>query len=73
MRTGMESSVIVNGERMEIRLPLTLEEFLVSRGLRPRGVVVERNGEAASPSEFSDIDLQEGDRLEIVRVVAGGR
>jgi len=35
-------------------------------------VVVEHNGEAVAPSEFSTRKLQSGDRLEIVRIVAGG-
>ena len=38
----------------------------------PRSVVVEHNGEAVAPSEFSRRQLQPGDRLEIVKIVAGG-
>jgi thiamine biosynthesis protein ThiS len=34
--------------------------------------VVEHNGEAVAPSEFVQRMLQPGDRLEIVRIVAGG-
>ncbi len=68
----MKSWVVANGRRMEIGLPLSLEDFLASLGLPPRSVVVERNGEAVSPSQFPRIALGEGDRLEIVRVVAGG-
>jgi thiamine biosynthesis protein ThiS len=35
-------------------------------------VVVEHNGEAVAPSEFSGRQLKAGDRLEIVKIVAGG-
>jgi thiamine biosynthesis protein ThiS len=35
-------------------------------------VVVEHNGEAVAPSEFAERPLRAGDRLEIVRIVAGG-
>jgi thiamine biosynthesis protein ThiS len=35
-------------------------------------VVVEHNGEAVAPSEFAGKHLREGDRLEIIRIVAGG-
>ena len=35
-------------------------------------VVVEHNGEAVAPSEFSRRALNPDDRLEIVRIVAGG-
>jgi len=34
--------------------------------------VVEHNGEAVAPSEFSHRRLNAGDRLEIVKIVAGG-
>ncbi|HWN94765.1 MAG TPA: sulfur carrier protein ThiS [Methylomirabilota bacterium] len=38
----------------------------------PRSVVVEQNGEPVAPSEFARRQVREGDRLEIVRIVAGG-
>ncbi len=61
-----------NGKLLGAKLPCTLEEFLVAQNLPPRSVVVELNGEAVSPSEFPGRTLKEGDRLEIVRIVAGG-
>lgn len=64
--------VTANGRRIESALPCTLEAFLVAQGLPPRSVVVEHNGEAVAPSEFSARMLQAGDRLEIVKIVAGG-
>jgi thiamine biosynthesis protein ThiS len=48
------------------------EQFLVAQKLMPRSVVVEHNGEAVAPSEFSQRQLNSGDRLEIVKIVAGG-
>ena len=65
-------SVIANGRITEAELPCTIEEFLVAQGLLPRSVVVEHNGEAVAPSEFSKRHLSAGDRLEIVKIVAGG-
>ena len=64
--------IIANGEEVPARVPCTLEEFLVAQQLLPRSVVVEHNGEAVAPSEFSRRQLQAGDRLEIVKIVAGG-
>lgn len=64
--------VIANGREVVIPLPCTVEEFLVAQQLLPRSVVVEHNGEAVSPSDFGSRTLQGGDRLEIVRIVAGG-
>jgi sulfur carrier protein len=65
-------NVIANGQPVAARLPCTIEEFLVAQNLLPRSVVVEHNGEAVAPSEFPRRRLQAGDRLEIVKIVAGG-
>lgn len=67
-----EPFVIANGRPLPARLPCTLEEFLVAQNLAPRSVVVEHNGDAVAPSQFSGRTLQPGDRLEIVKIVAGG-
>ena len=64
--------ITANGQSIAARLPCTIEEFLVAQGLLPRSVVVEHNGEAVAPSEFSRRQLNAGDRLEIVKIVAGG-
>jgi sulfur carrier protein len=66
------SKVTANGKPIEAQLPCSLEEFLVAQNLLPRSVVVEHNGEAVAPSEFSRRQLRPGDRLEIVKIVAGG-
>jgi thiamine biosynthesis protein ThiS len=65
-------TVIANGKPIAAKLPCSLEEFLVAQQLLPRSVVVEHNGEAVAPSEFSRRTLNAGDRLEIVKIVAGG-
>ena len=65
-------SVIANGQSVEAAVPCSIEEFLVARGLLPRSVVVELNGEAVAPSQFSKKEIRHGDRLEIVKIVAGG-
>jgi sulfur carrier protein len=64
--------VMANGRETPVTLPCSLEEFLLQQGLLPRSVVVELNEEAISPSDFAAHQLQAGDRLEIIRVVAGG-
>lgn len=64
--------VVANGSTIETPLPCPLKDFLLARGLPPRSVAVELNGEAVPPSQFGERQLREGDRLEIVRIVAGG-
>jgi thiamine biosynthesis protein ThiS len=66
------NQVIANGQPVAARLPCSLEEFLLAQNLLPRSVVVEHNGEAVAPSEFSRRPVHAGDRLEIVKIVAGG-
>ena len=66
------NTITANGQPIAVKLPCTLEEFLVVQGLLPRSVVVEHNGEAVAPSEFARRQLKAGDRLEIVKIVAGG-
>jgi thiamine biosynthesis protein ThiS len=68
----MSPVIIANGKRIEAKLPCSIEGFLVAQNLLPRSVVVEHNGNAVAPSEFSQRQLSAGDKLEIVKIVAGG-
>ena len=72
-RCGVTSGrIVANGQTIGIQFPCSIEAFLVAQDLLPRSVVVEHNGEAVAPSEFSHRPLHAGDRLEIVKIVAGG-
>jgi thiamine biosynthesis protein ThiS len=64
--------ITANGRPLEGKFPCSIAEFLVAQQLLPRSVVVEHNGEAVAPSEFFRRQIQPGDRLEIVKIVAGG-
>jgi thiamine biosynthesis protein ThiS len=68
----MDPAIIANGKPIAAKFPCTIEEFLVAQNLLPRSVVVEHNGNAVAPSEFSRRSLSAGDKLEIVKIVAGG-
>ena len=65
-------TIIANAQEITASFPCSIEEFLVAQSLLPRSVVVEHNGEAVAPSEFSRRQLSPGDHLEIVKIVAGG-
>jgi sulfur carrier protein len=67
-----DNCVIANGQRIATAVPCSIEQFLLEQKLPPRSVVVEHNGQAVAPSEFGARQLAGGDRLEIVRIVAGG-
>ena len=66
------NEVIANGTRIAAKLPCSIEEFLGAQHLPPRSVVVEHNGEAVAPSDVATRQLRAGDRMEIVKIVAGG-
>jgi thiamine biosynthesis protein ThiS len=66
------SFVIANGQNVSVTVPCTIEVFLLAQKLLPRSVVVEHNGDAVAPSEFSKRMISSGDRLEIIKIVAGG-
>ncbi|KPP82845.1 MAG: sulfur carrier protein ThiS [Oceanicaulis sp. HLUCCA04] len=64
--------VTLNGEARELPAGLSLSAMLTHLGLDPRKVAVERNLEIAPRSAYGDIDVADGDRLEIVQFVGGG-
>jgi thiamine biosynthesis protein ThiS len=49
-----------------------LLDLLAALGLDPRAVAVERNGEVVPRARLPEVELQAGDRLELVRFVQGG-
>ncbi len=64
--------VVANGREFDLDRRVTLAEFIRMRDLDPRYVVVERNGEPVERARFGELALADGDRLELVRAVAGG-
>jgi len=64
--------VIANGDPVELADGSTVDALLVALGLGGRWVVVERNREPVARADFPALVLAEGDRIELVRAVAGG-
>jgi thiamine biosynthesis protein ThiS len=64
--------IVVNGERRTIAPRTRLLELLADLALDPRAVAVERNGDVLRRAELQAVELEAGDRLEIVRFVQGG-
>lgn len=52
--------------------PLTVATLLAKLALDGKPVVVELNGVALRPREFSAAEITDGAKLEIVQVAAGG-
>ncbi|MGF1451882.1 MAG: sulfur carrier protein ThiS [Opitutales bacterium] len=64
--------IIANGQSYQVAPGTALPSFIEEQGLPPRQVVVERNGHPVVASELPETILEDGDHLEIVRIVAGG-
>ena len=72
MTAGDAVRVVFNGEGAEVGSGWTLRDLLDDRGLDPRAVAVERNGEIVPRGRYDEIVLEAGDQLEVVRFVQGG-
>ncbi len=64
--------VTVNGEEKLLSNPLTVGELLADIGLDPRKVAVERNLEIVPRSGYGRVNVDDGDRIEIVHFIGGG-
>ena len=64
--------VVANGTPTELPDGSTLTDLLAALGLGARWVVAERNGDAVNRADMAGTVLADGDRVELVRAVAGG-
>jgi sulfur carrier protein len=64
--------VIANGEPVALPDGAHLTDLLEVLGLRAKWVVAERNGEPVDRADMAGTELAPGDRIELVRAVAGG-
>ena len=64
--------ILLNGETVDAREAETIAELIDRYQLPLQSVLVEHNGLAVHRHEWPKRSLAEGDRIELVRVVAGG-
>jgi sulfur carrier protein len=64
--------VVANGERVPLPDGARLADLLAALGLGEKWVVVERNGTPLERASMASTPLADGDRIELVRAVAGG-
>ena len=62
----------VDGHNREFSQPLNVEQLLEHLELKPERVVVELNREILTIDRHADIQLQDGDTLELIQFVGGG-
>ncbi len=65
-------SLTINGETRTFQPPMTVSALVETLSLTGKRVAVERNGEIVPRSQHGDVQLQNGDQLEIVVAVGGG-
>ena len=64
--------IVLNGEAREIARAANIAELIAELGLPAAVTLVEHNGLALRRDEWPERPLAEDDRVEIVRIVAGG-
>jgi sulfur carrier protein len=64
--------ISLNGDSVDARDAKTIAELVDRYQLPPQSILVEHNGLAVHRHEWKERPLAEGDRIEFIRVVAGG-
>jgi sulfur carrier protein len=72
MSDRVSIQVHVNGKEREVQSGLSVHELVESLDLNPRLIVVELNREILSRDQFKDVQVSEGDAVELVHFVGGG-
>jgi thiamine biosynthesis protein ThiS len=70
---GFSMNLQINGEDKTYDAPLTLAALIATMGLKSDRVAVELNRDIVPRDQWEQTSLSDGDRLEIVHFVGGGR
>lgn len=62
----------INGIQHDLPEGLTVAQLLARLETPPAGIAVARNDRVVRRGAFADEALEEGDRIEIIKAVAGG-
>ena len=65
-------AIRVNGEPRQVPNGLSIAQMLSGLGLDPKRVAVERNLAVVPRSTLADVQVEDGDRYEVVHFVGGG-
>ncbi len=66
-------SLMINGDEHSFENQLTLHELLEKLDINPGKVAVERNLEIVPKTTYQQVQIQDGDQLEIVHFIGGGK
>lgn len=65
-------TIRVNGEPLEVAGPITISALLADLKIDPRLVAVEHNVVVLKRAQYENVVVNDGDEIEIVRMVGGG-
>ena len=65
-------NLTINGQRKNFSAPLNVAQLLSQFELKQEQVVIELNREILTSDKYIDIQLNDGDTLEIIQFVGGG-
>jgi thiamine biosynthesis protein ThiS len=65
--------LVINGEERSLRDGLTLAALVDQLGVKPDRVAIELNHSIVRRDEWPETALHDGDRLEVVHFVGGGK
>ena len=65
-------TISVNGENTDTGGVVTIADLIERYQLAPQAILIEHNGVALHRREWAQKKLSDGDRIEFIRVVAGG-
>jgi thiamine biosynthesis protein ThiS len=68
----MPITIILNGQDKSLDNSKTLLDLLGLLEIPPRGVIIERNRQIVDKESMDHVILEEGDKVEIIRIVGGG-
>jgi len=64
--------IILNGEEKDVPAGLTVEGLLRHLDIKPERVAVEINEEIVRKTTYAEVQVKEGDRIEMVQFMGGG-
>ena len=67
------AQIIVNDEKQEVTLPLTLAEPIkINKVFQPEMVTIQVNEDFAEKEDYEKIQLKDGDRVDFLYFMGGG-
>ena len=67
------AQIIVNDEKQEVTLPLTLAELItLNKVFQPEMVTIQVNEDFVEKEDYEKIQLKEGDRVDFLYFMGGG-